>query len=274
MLHLVKGHLIKSDRKQRIWVINKIMCRKIVNLPYKKRSIFDTSEYIDNYLPRVYKDPKAPKKERQKAWEEGPEWPPAVVRPLPDLSDRALIHSLEKEQINKINLDRGWNVPSIYSGDVIEITKFYSLSGGTFYTIQGMCMGVKKRNSLNHSFTLLIPESSESRIVAEYKAYSPLMARIKVKKLGSGKKRNKLNYLRDIKWNPTRFLTPLVGGRGATRKADKRHSTKKERKIRRLGLLDQVTVQEKTPQSIKSSKTRVEIKLVQDDKFLDDLVKI
>ena len=58
MLHLVKGHLIKSDRKQRIWVINKIMCRKIVNLPYKKRSIFDTSEYIDNYLPRVYKDPK------------------------------------------------------------------------------------------------------------------------------------------------------------------------------------------------------------------------
>lgn len=89
--------------------------------PYNPQHIYPT-EKMNEPLPQ-WSDPNV-------------NWPPKIPKAVKH-KGRALITEIEKEECERIEKSRPFKVPPFRSGDVVEVTKFESLSEGKFTTFRG-----------------------------------------------------------------------------------------------------------------------------------------
>lgn len=167
--------------------------RSIVYRYVRKRSPFDKTNYIDNYVAPPVKYHKS-RKPRLPHWDDpNVEWPPIMPRPT-QLQGKQLIHSLEKkERLIKTTL-RPFRVTDIRAGDHVEIKYLFSLSESLGNILTGVVVGRKNRNSYNSSFRVVMRVAGE-HVVMDFKELSPLLAGIRVLNRGSGNLRSKLYHL-------------------------------------------------------------------------------
>ena len=88
-------------------------------------------------------------------------------------------------------------MPNYRTGDVIELTYFLSLSEGKFNTFKGLVYGVEKPNNLRESFYFHTVAENE-QVSLKMKALSPMIAKVDIVKMGSGRLRKKLNHIPDM----------------------------------------------------------------------------
>ena len=121
--------------------------KKIVYRYIPKRSPFDQTSYIDEYIPRPNSYPPT-RKPRLAQWtDEKVIWPVLLPKPT-KLVGNSLIQEVEKSQ--KINIERArpFIVPEFTSGDVIRFTFYHSLSEKKSNTYTGICLSRKLKKSL------------------------------------------------------------------------------------------------------------------------------
>jgi ribosomal protein L19 len=198
--------------------------RFIVNRHIKVRSPFDKTSYIENYIP-----PRLQKNQKQAKWDDPDyHWPPKM-EPYTKYSGRALLSELEKEYLQECK--SRIEVPEFRTGDLLEVSYFYSLSSKQSVTVTGLCIHRRRRHGISNSFNLIAHESG-STVEMHLKCYSPLMRYIKVVQYGQGNLRARLNYFRDLDLTSYTALSKTTSKRGRVTKI-----SKEEKKKMRLKLL-------------------------------------
>lgn len=192
--------------------------RSIVYRYIRKRSPFDKTNYIDNYIPPPVKYHKN-RKPRLAEWDDpNVHWPPIMPRPT-KLQGRELIRSIENREKYVINSLRPFKIPDIRSGDIIEFKYLFSISEHLGNVLHGVVIGRKNKNSYNSSFRVLIRLAGE-QIEMDFKELSPLLIGMKILARGSGNLRSKLYYLRDLELSREQFMRPIVKHAMKRRKED------------------------------------------------------
>merc|ERR1712176_1064457 len=164
-----------------------------VNYRVKKRNAFYKLGYNEKHIPHQGKYEKM-RKQRLDAWDNPKfNWPPRMPRPTM-LTGKALINHLDSEQRQKIIDERPFTMPNYRTGDVIELTYFLSLSEGKFNTFKGLVFGVEKPKNLRESFYFHTVVENE-QVSLKMKALSPMIAKVDIVKMGSGRLRKKLNHI-------------------------------------------------------------------------------
>jgi hypothetical protein len=136
--------------------------KSLIHLPLKnivyrylpRRSPFDQTSYIDDFIPRPNQFPKTRKPKLTQWTDPKVVWPVLLPKPT-KLNGNALIHEIEKEEKVKIERLRPFILPNFKSGDVIQFTFYHSLSEKKSNTYTGICISRKMRNSLMGSFKVL-----------------------------------------------------------------------------------------------------------------------
>ena len=167
--------------------------RSIVYRYVRKRSPFDKTNYIDNYVPPPVKYHKS-RKPRLPHWDDpNVEWPPVMPRPT-KLQGKELLQSIELKERKIRQTLRPFKVTDIRAGDYVEVKYLFSLSESLGNILTGVVVGRKNRNSYNSSFRVVMRVAGD-HVVMDFKELSPLLAGIRVLKRGSGNLRSKLYHL-------------------------------------------------------------------------------
>lgn len=162
--------------------------RGIVNRYIPRRSPFDKTNYIENYIP-----PRFTRKPRQEKWDDPSyNWPPKMPAPT-QLRGRALVEEVEKEYLSSVKNE----IEDIRTGDLVEVSNYYSLSNKQFSTFKGVVIARRKRNTINSSINV-IGTVEGVQVEMHIKVHSPLVKEIKILEHGNGKQRARLNYFRDL----------------------------------------------------------------------------
>jgi hypothetical protein len=96
-----------------------------VNMPVKKRDAFYKLGYNENHIPAKNKLKRKP---RLAAWD-NPEmsWPPKLPRAHMH-KGKTLLNHLDSIEKHKILAKRGFEIPDYRTGDVVKVSKVFSLS--------------------------------------------------------------------------------------------------------------------------------------------------
>ena len=206
----------------------------------KKRSPFDKTNYIDDYIPPQVKYHKT-RKPRLPHWDDpNVHWPPVMQRPT-KLQGKELIKSIENRERHIISALRPFRVPDIRTGDVIEFKYLFSISEGLGNILTGIVIGRRKPNSYDASFKVLMRLAGE-QLVMDFKELSPFLVDIKILSRGSGNLRGSLAYLKEKGFNREQMLKPIVKGKMRRRKED----------IRKLG---RSSIDQKTKYDVNDDRT-------------------
>lgn len=176
-----------------------IFKRNLVYRYVRKRSPFDKTSYIEDYVPRPTKYHKD-RKPRLAQWDDpNVHWPPVLAAPTKH-QGKTLIKELEKEEKLRLDLSKPFDIPDFRPGDVVEFSYIHSVSEGKGNTLRGIVMRRRNRNSLEHSFQISA-RFRGSQISFNQKVSSPMLTSFKLVEKGSG-------YLKsNLHWLPTSGLT-------------------------------------------------------------------
>ena len=164
--------------------------RFIIHRFIPPRSPFDKTNYIDNYVPGNYV-----RKPRQAKWDDPDyEWPPKMPR-YTRLSNRALVQEVETEYLESLKKEKV--VPDIKTGDLIQVTTYQSMSGKKTSTFTGVCIGRRRKHTLNSSLNV-IGQVDGVQMEMHIKLYSPMVKEVKIVEAGTGNFRSRLNYFRGL----------------------------------------------------------------------------
>ncbi len=193
-----------------------------------KRSPFDKTNYIDNYIPPPLKYHKK-RKPRLAEWEDpNVHWPPIMPEPT-KLQGKQLLNSLLHEEVQNMKRLRLFHVPDIRTGDVIEIKYLFSLSEQLGNILQGVVTSRRKKQSYDSSFTI-VTMIAGSKVIMDFKEMSPLLVDMKLIHKGSGNLRSKLNYLKEIDVSKGQYMRPVLK-RGMKKRRDEAGFSTKKKKI-------------------------------------------
>lgn len=182
--------------------------RSIVYRYVRKRSPFDKTNYIDNYVAPPVKYHKS-RKPRLPHWDDpNVEWPPVMPRPT-QLQGKELIQSIEQKEKKIKDTLRPFQVTDIRAGDYVEIKYLFSLSESLGNILTGVVVGRKSRNSYNSSFRVVMRVGGD-HVVMDFKQLSPLLAGIRVLNRGSGNLRSKLYHLANKELPKDKYTKAIV----------------------------------------------------------------
>ena len=165
-------------------------------MPLKKRNAFYKLGYNENHIPLQSK-PRKNKKPKLAAWDE-PElnWPPRLPRPTMH-TGKTLLNLLDKEEKDKINKERGFEIPDYRTGDVVKIQMYHSLSEKKENDLTGVVMGKSAPNSIRATCKINFAIENVNTVYGA-KLYSPLVTNFEILKYGSNHLRKKLNYIPEL----------------------------------------------------------------------------
>ena len=129
-------------------------------------------------------------------------------------------------------------MPDYRTGDIIELTYFHSLSEGKFNTLKGLVYGHEKKNNLRESINFHTVVESEN-VSMKMKLLSPMVAKVKIEKEGSGRLRKKQNHIPGLQLPAGKLLEPIQKGRGYKPRAqsvDIDQDKKKDKRGRRKAI--------------------------------------
>lgn len=168
-------------------MLGRLFCRQIVSWQKPRRSPFDRTNFIENYQAPIIT-----KHSRLAKWDDPDYQWPIHIEPPTKLRCKALLMQVE-EEYNQL-IKRPW--PEFFSGDIIEVTYYLSISTQAVTKVTGIVLGKYKGSLLNSSFRMISFESG-SHMEMVMKFNSPLLKSINVIEKGSGTQRKKLLHIRD-----------------------------------------------------------------------------
>ncbi len=168
------------------------LARSIVLPLLKRRSPYATKLLPDD--PFYVK----PRFKRQPMWDDPKSiWPPKSISPT-KAKGHTLIQLLETEEMQRIQSQKPFKIPEFRAGDLIEVTKFKSISKGKYTSYKGVVLGLYKKNTINSSFQYIF-EWKHRKICFKHKMFSPLIIDVRVVAKGSRKLNAKLYALMNPK---------------------------------------------------------------------------
>ncbi|CAD8061828.1 unnamed protein product [Paramecium primaurelia] len=198
-------------------LVNTIPRFNIVYGYVPKRSPFDKTHYIENYIPRQIPYPKS-RRPRLPQWDdEQTIWP--VIPPSPIQSRQKLLQQLEKEEYERLQIIKPMTFPDFRVGDVIQVKWIHNMSEPTMNTYQGLCVGKRRSNSLDASFKFIFRYCGVD-VFMNVKQNSPYLKEVTILKKGTGNIRNKV-ALFTKRLAKQQFITPIMKkGKPVRRKDD------------------------------------------------------
>jgi ribosomal protein L19 len=121
-------------------------------------------------------------------------WPPKIPK-YSSLKDRALVTQVENEYLKDLKETK--KIPIVNTGDIVEVTNYLSMSTLQTSTFKGICIGKRRKNTINSSLNILGAVEGV-HMEMHIKVFSPMVKEIKVVEAGSGNYRSRLNYIRDF----------------------------------------------------------------------------
>lgn len=209
----------------------KFAFRNIVHRLVQPRSPFDKTNYIKDYIP-VVRD----RKPRQAKWDDPDyHWPPTMPR-YTNLKNRALVTEVENEYLSSLKETKKF--PIVNTGDIVEVTSYLSMSTLQTSVFTGICIGRRRKNTLNSSLNIL-GAIDGVHIEMHIKLWSPMIKEIKVVEAGSGNFRNRLNYIREFPITTYKALK-----RGTKKKDSMSYQAKKEEHEMRQKVIKGIPIEE------------------------------
>lgn len=194
------------------------MRMSIVHRYIPQRSVFDKTNYIEDYVARPNKY-HATRKPKQLKWDDpNYTWPPVIPRAT-SLQGQSLITELERREKLAIERTRDFQIPDFRAGDIIQFHFLKSVSEGYGNTLTGMVTARYKNNSLMAGFDVVF-RFCGAEVFMHVKQNSPLLTSIKVVDKSYGTLRQKLNYMWDDRLNTEQDLKKAIikgGAKGGKR---------------------------------------------------------
>lgn len=182
-----------------------------------KRSPFDKTSFIEDFIPRQIKYHKD-RKPRLPQWDDpNYVWPRLLPAPTQS-KGKLLIREVEREEQMKIDLSRNFDLPDFRTGDVIQFHYYHSLSEGKGNTYTGLVVNRRNPYQLSGRFDVIF-RFCGVEVYMGVKQYSPFLSNFKLVQRGSGNLRKHLYYLwedRTLTLEQTR--TPLKKGKAMRRR--------------------------------------------------------
>ena len=173
-----------------------------------KRSPFDKTGFIDDYVPRPNKYPKS-RKPRLTQWDDpSVTWPHLIPRSTKD-EGKALIKSLERREKLFIERSRNFSIPDFRAGDVVQFKYLHSISEGRGNYYTGICIGRSRKNEIDATFKVVF-RFGGVEVVMNVKQNSPFLSDFKLVARGSGNHRSKLNYVAELGLTKEQLLKPMI----------------------------------------------------------------
>mmetsp|Transcript_39457 Transcript_39457/g.45903 ORF Transcript_39457/g.45903 Transcript_39457/m.45903 type:complete len:238 (-) Transcript_39457:101-814(-) len=194
-----------------------IFKRTIVYRYTPKRSPFDRTAYIEDYVPRPTKYHKD-RKPRLPQWDDpNVHWPPVLAAPTQH-KYKALMKELEAEEKLRLDLSKPFDVPDFRPGDVVEFSYIHSVSEGKGNTLTGIVTRRRRRNSLDHAFQISA-RFRGSQISFYQKVSSPMLTSFRLVAKGSGYMKSHLHWIPEAGWSKEQQMRPMMR-RGMSKRKD------------------------------------------------------
>ena len=210
--------LLNLGNKFQFNTITDFSSRNIAYRYIKKRSPFDKTNYIEDYVPRPTKYPSS-RKPRLSQWDDPNfHWPPVLSRPT-KLRFKQLIRSIETKEKDKLDKLRAFSFPDYRSGDIVQFKFLHSISEGKGNLYTGTVIGRTRRNTYNAAFRVLF-RFCGVEVEMNVRQYSPMLSAFKLVARGSGNLRSKLFYLGKLGLTKEQLTRPIIKRTMKKRKED------------------------------------------------------
>ena len=205
-----------------------------------RRSMFDFTDYNENWLPRIKPYHKS-RKPRQAAWSDPNVEYPQIIPPLhPGMKPKEYLRSIEQEEKQKIQCKRDFLVGDIRAGDIVEITYQETFESEDVVKYKALVIAMTKRNSLMAGMVVIV-RLAGINIQAHYPIHSPKIKNIDLVSRGSGTHKSRMYYLfENSKLTKTSVVTPMRNKSSSRRKDDLFQESGQNTKVKNL-ITDEVT---------------------------------
>jgi ribosomal protein L19 len=180
-----------------------------VNLHQKKRNTFYKLGYNENHIPALNKKKRKP---RLEAWD-NPEtsWPPKLPRAHLH-KGKTLLNHLDSIERQKIETNRNFEIPNYRTGDVVKISKIFSLSEKKEDDVKGVVIHKSAVNSIRSTCKVNLAHDG-CNIVYSAKLFSPHVTNMTIEKYGSNYLRRRLTWMPKLDLSAGRLQEPIVRGK-------------------------------------------------------------
>ena len=107
---------------------------------------------------------------------------------------RTLLNLLDKEEKERINANRPFEIPDFRTGDVVKFSTYKSLSEKKEMQYSGVVIGKKQPNNIRAACSINFNVEG-TNVVYTQSLYSPLINSFEISKYGSNQLRKKLNHI-------------------------------------------------------------------------------
>jgi ribosomal protein L19 len=193
----------------------------------RKRSVFDMTNYEEDWLPRQQPYHKN-RKPQLPGWTDPNALFPRLIPPIRKMAGRACdyIRQLELEEKQKIHRKRDFLMPDVRSGDIVEISYQETFETDKVVKYRGFVIAMTKKNSLMAGMVLAIRVGGVN-VQAHYLINSPKVKNIEIIARGSGDRKARLYFLWERKYFTKSFIQqPWRSKANKKRSDDKRYSGK------------------------------------------------
>ena len=200
-----------------------------VNMYHKKRDTFYKLGFNENHIPGKHS---RKRKQRLEAWD-NPEftWPPKLPRAHMH-KGKTLLNHLDSIEKKKIQESRNFELPDYRTGDVVKISKVFSVSENKEDDVKGVVIHKSAVNSIRSTCKVNLAHDGVN-IVYSAKLYSPHITNMTIEKYGSNYLRRRLTWMPKLDLSAGRLQEPITRGKGykmrsATAKKERGPSKKRQ----------------------------------------------